>query len=251
VAATVHGQTSYEQLLVPVSVADLAGANGSVWTTELWAVNTGQGAARITPLPCTLELATCSEDFVIPPDQSVRVQALGTPDNPGVILAFPRTLAPAVSFTLHVRDLSRQSESWGAELPVVRTTDFLTQSVSLTSIPAGPEYRQTLRLYATPETTGVVELRLRLYNVTGTADVLLRETVAKLSGRSNPLPTQIGSPLSQTTVTEIFAGGLSGAERLRLTIEPIASPSGVVSPYWALVSVTNNATQQVTTVTPH
>ena len=241
----------YQQLLVPVSVADLPGTNGSVWTTELWAVNAGHEPARITPVPCILTRDACSRDVVIPPDRSVRVPAFGSADQPGMIVMFPRDLSSTVSFTLHVRDLSRQSESWGTEIPVVHTTDFLPRSVSLTNIPAGPEYRQTLRLYTMAQTAPGVRLRLRLYEVTSTSDVLLTETVATIPPRASPPPNSLDSTLSQLTVTAIFAGLPSSAERLRLTIDPIASSSGEVSPYWALVSVTNNATQQVTTVTPH
>ncbi|HEX9983626.1 MAG TPA: hypothetical protein VGF69_10205 [Thermoanaerobaculia bacterium] len=244
----------YERVLVPLSVADAPGANGSLWTTEFSIVNGATVGGSLSPRPCIAGTGPlpCLETILLPPNRTVRVPPFGTPEAPGVLFLVSAWTAPVTSFTLHVRDLSRQGESWGAEVPVVRERDFFTGMVNMTSIPFGADYRQTLRVYALLDNGGSARFRVKLYAVEAAEDRLLREEVITLDPPPPPPPNRLATPLAQTTITALFAGGAAGATRVRVSIEPVTDPLALAQPhrYWAFVSVTNNVTQQVTTITP-
>ena len=240
----------YQRVLVPLSVADVAGANGSVWTTELWAVNASNQPMDLPVLPCLIGGSMCADAMTIPGDRTVKVPPFGTPELPGVIVLVPSELSEYAGFSLHVRDVSRQSESWGTEIPVVREQNFFpsTKHASIAGIPYGPEYRQTLRLYGL-QAQGTMRFRISLYAVRETNDELLKQIDVTLVPSPAPLPNRVGSPLLQGVVGDLFTGISGDVVRLRATIEPLAD-SWSPWAYWALVSITNNKTQQVTTVVP-
>jgi hypothetical protein len=123
----------------------------------------------------------------------------------------------------------------------------------MTNIPFGGDYRQTLRIYALLDNIASARFRVKLYEVTGSAaDRLLREDVVTLEPPPPPPPNQIGTPLAQLTLTDLFAIEIGGVHRVRVSIEPMTEPTALLwpVPYWAFVSITNNDTQQVTTVVP-
>lgn len=257
VSLAAFGQEEVEikRVLVPISVSDTPGANGSIWTSELWAVNGSETQpAFAIALPCRLDGSTGCAAADVAPNRSVRLPNWGNPSQPGVLLMS----TPNISYTLHVRDKSRGDLTWGTEVPVVREDEFLTEDAHLTGIPAGPAWRQTLRIYSMNQLGnfgfdgfefGGLTFDVKLYAVTPSGDQLLRRIEVKFPASPIPPPNQIPSPLSQTTITDLFAN-TSQYERLRLTIEPDHGGFFGGSPYsyWAFVSVTNNETNQVATV---
>ncbi|HEX8154532.1 MAG TPA: hypothetical protein VF698_15465 [Thermoanaerobaculia bacterium] len=250
-AASALTPPPYQRVLVPLSVAELAGANGSRWTTELWAVNHSGEAAWVAPLPCIVSSASiCADQIDIPAGRSVRLPPLGNASYPGVLALIPAW--NAVSLTLHVRDLSKQSESWGTEIPVVRESEFFTRPTSASGIAFGRDYRHTLRLYALLDNRPSVQYRVKLYGITAAEDRLLREQVVTLVAPPAPPPNRIGTLPAQTTLTDFFNVAAPDVDRVRLTIDLVTDPLALQAPvpYWGFVSVTNNVTQQVTTVTP-
>lgn len=256
-ASTTYATTPppFQRILVPISVADVPGANGSLWTTELWAVSATPGeTAKVAVLPCLIApQGLCEPAFELQPQRSTKIAPMGTAENPGVLLLVPAWLSARMGFTLHVRDRNRQSEAWGAEIPVVRESDFITHSAHLPNVPFGGNYRQTLRIYALLYTVSSARFRVRMFEVTGTReDRLLREDVVTLELPPAPPPNRIGTPLAQITLTDLFLIEIGGVNRVRISIEPMTDPVALIPPirFWAFVSITNNATQQVTTVTP-
>ena len=247
----------FQRVLVPVSVVEAPGAGGTRWASELWVVNVSGEPATVSELPCLVATSGgCAPTATVPPNRSVVVPP--TPGRsaaePGVLMLLPTHLAPLMGLTLHVRDLSRQSESWGTEIPVVREVDFTYSGIYLTGIASGPDFRQTLRIYALLDRIGSVQRRVKLYGITATEDRLLRDEVITLEAPPPPPPNRIGTPLAQKTLTSDFFGPADPAIiRMYVTIEGISDPLALppLIPFWAFVSVTNNATQQVTTVTPN
>ncbi|HEX7151098.1 MAG TPA: hypothetical protein VF618_06385 [Thermoanaerobaculia bacterium] len=260
-ATTTFAQTipppPYQEVLVPLSVPDLPGANGSVWRTDLWAVNGSTSTASVAALPCIVVSpgpTFCAGAIAIPPNRTVQLPPLGgTAAAPGVLLRVSTLHAESTAFTLHVRDVTRNGESWGTEIPVLRMRDLFLRPVHLTSIPFGSDYRQTLRLYAIlPGGGSTARFRVKLYDVNANADRMLRDEVVTLELPPTPPPNAIGTSLAQATVTDLFHIEIGGVDRVRVTIEPVTDPLAFAAPvpFWAFVSVTNNKTQQVTTVTP-
>ena len=244
----------YQRVLVPLHVPAIDGANGSRWTTELWVVNASSEAAPVAAVPCIVasNLIHCEPVVTVPPNRTVAIPALGTADKPGVLLHIPTPSASQMSFTLTARDLSKQSESWGVEVPVVRMHDFFTGPIHLTAIPFTSEYRLTLRIYALLENRETVQYRVKLYGIGPTEDELLREETIALHRPPPPPPNRTGAEISQRTLTGIFALDAPRPSRVRISIEPVTDPLAFVEPipYWAFATVTNNTTQQVTTVIP-
>lgn len=154
-----------------------------------------------------------------------------------------RPASEAVRFSMRVRDRSRQDQTWGTELPIVRERDFATR-VQLFDVPLQPRFRQVLRVYALPEgrATGN-EITVRFFDVqTGTL-LLTRAVTLRPPDHSYGAPEL---PVQPETVEIDFLGGipeLAGHDRVRVELESTRR-------IWGYVSVTNNETQHVTVVSP-
>ena len=140
----------------------------------------------------------------------------------GTFLEMPKRLADNVSATLRVHDTTRDGDSWGAEVPVVPETQF-RRSVLLLAVPTDARYRTLLRVYgyAGHDTNVTVAFRND-----ATGEFLGSRTLTLQSGYAQLLID------------------LTSPERLRVHV---TAESALI---WAFVSVTNNTTQQVTTITP-
>lgn len=234
----------YERVLLPVLLDSVAGDFGSTWSSTFNVYNGGVLPARTFPASCLIDPfdhTPCSATFDLPSrvsGQLLKRRFFGDP--PGLFFYVKKDAAPNVHFNLRVQDLSRQADTLGTEIPVIRERDLITQTISLVNVPVGSSFRDTLRVYdfdasgaATVTVTafeadgkfiGSVDLRL----VTPTTSVFARDPgYAEISSVVGTFPTTGSSVVLEIKPT---SGGLR---------------------YWAFVSVTNNVTQDVTTVTPH
>jgi hypothetical protein len=182
----------------------------------------------------------------------------------GVALLVPRAEAEELALSLRVRDASRADDNLGTEIPVVRERDMLRQpavprfigemlgqprtrnnDVTLLGVPRDPRYRTKVRIYA-----------FRVDPV----EVYDREPVLRVAAASGPQTGQvlqeIPFTLEQTcnragcaatpAYAEIDLAPGAADERVDLFVQ---IPEGNLG--WALASVTNNATQQVTIISPN
>jgi hypothetical protein len=142
--------------------------------------------------------------------------------NAGAFLEVPQRLAANVSASLRVHDTTRDGDSWGTDVPVVPETQF-GRSLVLAAVPTDARYRTLLRVYgyAGHDTAATVTFR-----DDASGDLLATRTLTTQSGYAQ-LPIDV-----------------TGAPRLRVQVTAASSL------LWAFVSITNNATQQVTTITP-
>jgi hypothetical protein len=139
---------------------------------------------------------------------------------------------------LRARDLSRNAQSAGTEIPVVRESAFRTAKTHLLNIPVDNRFRSTLRIYE----MGLdhASFAVRVYNAT--SNVLVTETTATLATtrrgelRLEPGYFQTGNLVPSAT----------SARTVRVEIEPLTPGSS----FWAFISITNNATQEFTLITP-
>jgi hypothetical protein len=140
----------------------------------------------------------------------------------GTYFDVPKRLAGNLSASLRVHDTTRDGDSWGAEVPVVPETQF-RRSVILLAVPADARYRTLLRIYgyAGHDVNATVTFRND-----ATGELLGTRALTMQSGYAQ-LPIDVTS-----------------APRLRVQV---TAESSLI---WAFVSVTNNTTQQVTTITP-
>jgi hypothetical protein len=214
------------RVFIPVVVFNLNGAGGSVWETELWATNTSDQPVLYQIAPC-LQSAGCNDINTIPP-QSTRPRGDSASRPSGRWLP----LDPAVHLEARLRDVSRNASSAGIELPLVREADFRADEINLNAIPRDAGFRITLRLYG----------------LDAGGDV----TLDQLDVNGNLLSTKV-----VTLAPPAVPGLLTGYAQLALDTAPDTTPIRIrIRPrtsnlrIWALASITNNATSEVTLVQP-
>ena len=237
----------YERVLVPVFVNQpVPGAFGSQWVSQLSIRNSGSRAVLIDPIHCTLLVSPCPPFAMGQNDvwrfghEPYASAPVGLRNGP-LFLYVPAADAANVHFGLVVKDVSRSEETYGTEVPLVPTGEFRTAKISLLNIPVQPPFRSTLRLYSAAETPTTVRVRVFPFPP--------RPAIVELDvtlSASNEFLT-IDRPV-QPGYAEI-GDLLDEAQRMGLDVAYVEVLPGDV-PVWGFVSVTNNATQQVTLVTP-
>jgi len=231
-----------DRILVPIHLRGqvVEGAYGSRWTSELRIFNSGTTEAFIDNLgpTCTVPCPTA-----IPPakvmDGTFVIVLMSNP-GPGVFLRVEPTYAGQLVFQARVRDLSRESDRWGAWLPVVRESEATTDVMHLLSIPIEPGYRQTLRVYSFDGRPGQqARVQVFLTDPKGaSADELVNEFVLSLARGSFSQP-------AYAEAVELTAPAVGREVRVTIT------PEGLPFPLWGMVSLTNNVTQEVTMIVPN
>jgi hypothetical protein len=239
--------SAQSKLLLPiVQNTPIAGAHGSLWTTETWILNASdrpilipvRGALPECPfVPCSVES--------LPPHQTKLLGAtdLVTHDVQGGFLLIDEDQLSRVTVNLRVRDLSRQHETWGTGIPVIPETEAARDPIDLLGLPVESAFRSLIRIYDfDPSDDHFVIARIyRPWSSDTDSDEWIAEVLLPLRPPARPglnpgyaelrLAAVEGLPSSDTVRVEI----LPGTEDLR---------------FWAFASVTHNETQHVTVVTP-
>lgn len=239
--------STYERILLPVFLnpgVELPGAFGSRWVTDLVGFNDSARHVKVTQTP----LFACGlpEGCPQPADakSTFRMQ-LNPPTSQGLgqLLYVERAGSQAVTFNLRIQDLSRQSLTWGTELPVVRESDVFSTSLILLNVPLESRFRQALRIYDFDGELGRT-VRLRIYE--GDSSPALVDSIVSLGSAlpAQEFPERPGQAQIGDLVIEFTQ--LLSADRVRIQIDP--SSPGVR--FWAFLSITNDETQHVTTITP-
>lgn len=260
IATSLHGlerePAGYEQYLLPVYLQSARpGAFDSQWITEFTARNEGETPVQFFQeeraffCDCPGMIGACAPGTLTQPHTQMRTSLQGdlNPANRGVFVYVSKNATTA--FQLRVRDISRTSESWGTELPVVHSTDFRSSAIHLLDVPVRENYRQHLRIYGASSPSGTANVRARLYSSDGN-DVLAERVLslapphpddrlqAESSRPARPAYAEI-TPLSSML-------NAAGPETVRVEITPLTP--GIR--FWGFIAITNNETQHVTLVTP-
>jgi len=251
---------AYERILFPVyASASLPrpGAFGSQWVTEASVRNESSTAVDLFQVRCiyfcTCLGGTCAPGKPLQPGMRTSSLAFNDDDprQPGIFVYVPRAAARGLSMNLRVRDLSRSAGSFGTEIPVVRDDDQLEGTSRLLDIPMDARFRQHLRIYGISSTTGASDVRVRVYDLDGISP-LFEKTVHIVPPQRRALLQPVDDPdVAWPGYAEIgnlrdVLAAAAVPERVRIEIESLVPGLR----YWAFVSVTNNDTQQITTVTP-
>jgi hypothetical protein len=237
-STSAFGQT-VSRVLIPVAVGPSPGAFGSLWVSEFWARNDASSSRSFDADEFCVTL--CAPKTLVPTETRQVPFSPQPAGDPGLI-AYVEGLPGDVTFNLRVRDLSRQAETWGTELPVIHEGDLLTGEKSLLNVPVESRFRQTLRIYSLDGTEARFRLRafaLSTNETLGTAGIVLRAPTPGPQLPYKPSYAQLGDivPLFPRT---------SGLGTVGLQLTPLTPAVR----YWAFLSITNNETQHVTTITP-
>lgn len=226
-ATTLHAQTDdgLERVLLPIAVAGAPGAHGSQWSSDLWVHVRRPEGMFLRPL-------RLSDVTPIHGSERVPVWWNEPGQQPGLFLDVETAALEQSNFNLRVRDLTREHETWGTEIPVVRERDFRANTISLLPAAIGGEFRSTLRVYAgRPGSVSIVVRRL------DTRTEVFNGMVA-VNAPNEFRPAYAEIPLDALVNV--------GAETI-LSVDVIPM-NGL--PIWAFISTTHNETQHFTTVTP-
>jgi len=223
---------SWSRVLLPLVGPDVHGANGALWRTETTLMI--DSAIEVEPLHCEV-IVTCLQFPV-----GIPIAYGGIGGALGQFLHVRTADASKLHVNTRVYDVSRSTETAGAEIPIVREEDFTSEPISLLGIPVAPHYRHTLRVYDFDGRNGAPVL-IRIYSgIETTPRLSLTRTLSAPGltvGDNRPLhPGTIQFEIGQQLP-------LAGIDTLRVDIEPLESGLRL----WSFVSVTNNDTHHVTT----
>jgi hypothetical protein len=239
-AGTTITPDDMERLLVPICIAK-EGRFGASWGCEMWVRNSAD-------VPVVFSKGR--PHISLPSGGLAQIEAHATQfyyEAPrGAIYNVEKAHADQVHVSLRIADQNRRPVNQGTEIPVVREKDWLSKPVDLLDIPTDPAVRQTLRVYD-PEATGMASVRVTVYpfyyvDVEPLAEVVIALRGGEiLSGQWHRLPDYAEIPDLVAAFPQIAT-----EERLRVTVEPLTPGMR----FWAFITITDNATQQVTVVSP-
>jgi hypothetical protein len=233
--------TVFERILFPV-LFNTRGQHGSDWRTEAVISNPKPWFVEfyndVTSIVCVTY--PCGER--IGPMITTRFEGGRHPG--GIALLAPWPEAEQLAFALRVRDVSREAESFGTDIPVVRESQmFRDTDLTFLDVPFDARYRAKLRVYA--------------------FDPFRSNAPPFIGVRTDP-PSPFGPGIGPTGLvltrncspTTCYAAPMYGEMELQLGGAARAdvyldTESVGGSPVWAFITVTNNETQQVTIITPN
>lgn len=231
----------YVRYLLPIAANHIHGAYGSVWNAYLAVRNDSDYDFLLAPpWPCDVLISPCPITSIYPAQMTIATitPRSGGPLGPALFLHVPRPLVSRVSFQARIQDESRETQTWGTELPFVNVERDYAKRITLLDIPADDRFRSKLRIYG-PSPEPVV-VHARIFEANGTTPLIDR-TFA-LNGYISILPEDTPGGPSYGELDPI-PPALAEGTRLRAEVEAEV-------PIWAFVAVTNNETQHVTTLTP-
>jgi hypothetical protein len=237
-AAAPPSRSDFEQVLLPIIMFnDVPGALGTLWATEFAGFNGGtQEAIAFESAPGTVVPARTQ--FGVFPKHAANGPNLAN------FLYVEKAHAADFAYNLRIREIVRGTTP--TQLPVVHERDFRSGETILPNVPIDPGSRTRLRIYgiSSPDGTGAVRVRVVPPNNGAVKELVLALTPPPGSSR---LATAGEFPEQPAYVDAGDLNALVGGKaNVRIEIEPLTT--GLV--YWPLVTVTDNQTQQLMTVTP-
>jgi hypothetical protein len=243
---------SYTRFLLPFYAPPMDGAHGSRWVSETWMHYSGPDGATIFPTPyCYAPLCPTSTQLH-PGVSALPIHVASGFESSGILFHIESSSGSGVVFESRIKDLHRQSDSAGPEVPVVREDRFLTTAASLLNVPQSRGFRNLLRIYALPETANpLVEIR---YYELPDADTGRRVGADAVPLRVDRVALQTSSTTGGLNLRPSYAAvahlqslpEVAAVDAIWIEVVPLTAGLKL----WAFVSVTNNATQQATLVTP-
>ncbi len=242
----VGAREAWRMRLVPLPLQPVAGAGGSLWKTEMTMLHRTERLI-LEPDGCEPGDPECSFTGVPPagrPFDPLQTWPAGFHGE-----HFLYVLAEdfdKVRVNARVYDANRFTQTAGAEIPNPRDDEFSNATITLLGIPVEPQYRHTLRIYDDAGRDGA-QVLIRIFagdesepRVTMTQTLRSKDPAMRVGTAQLPLYPA----LAQLTLDQLLATG--GIESLRVEIVPVDAGIRI----WSFVSITNNDTHHVTTVTP-
>ena len=223
----------FETVLIPL-LFEGPGAFGSRWSTEVFVTNKNDSSViSYRPLffvGCNFIFGFCADE--IRAGKTVQILPVSSLPSNGVLFRPLRDQANALWYAARVRDLSREADDFGAEMPIVRESKLYRGKIVLPDVLIDPNFRTLLRIYMIEDVHPVAVDITQLGTSLGGGVVFLT--------KGNADTAWSGS----LDLSALPVRGLT--RRFTVVIDP-GTPSGRL---WAFASVTNNVTQRVTIISP-
>jgi hypothetical protein len=231
-------ESAFEPVLFPIFQPPVDGAFGSRFETIARVGSTGalNGAPALYGVDTQCYLFSPST-FPFDPFGIGNDSVLLTGCSHSVGRVFWIKSGTRLGASLRVRDTTRQASSHGVEVPVVKRSDFTNDSLVLLGVPADPRFRKRLRVYSLPMREGFVNVDI---NGVGVGQVFFTPSTSLFEpsyGEFTDFPASL--PADSFMRVRLFMGRLPDG-----TIPPNTPP------FWGLISVTNNDTQEITVISP-
>lgn len=231
---------AYTQILIPIppSTSGRPGANGANWTTRIVITNANEnpvGAFFSHRYPFSLE----------PRKAKVWGEFLFLFWIPAPFFLYVKSeFSDQVHFHLRTADTSRDAFFYGTEIPVIRENQARTGKIELMDVPVDAQFRRTLRIYGGfgHEAKGT-SMIVRVFALE--SDELLSAAVIPHFDGTGDRPYPQFPRYAEFDPLE--GRDKNPHERFRIELEP--STPGYR--YWAFLTVTNNETNQITTIVPN
>jgi hypothetical protein len=217
-----------------------------MFVSEFAVHNSSSEPVQFGPFSDGCNLATCTPTVIPPHTTLFPAVSRPRPGTPPALLFLANTSGlQDLTFALRVRDTSRSDKGWGTEIPVIVVSAVRSGPIALVNVPIANHFRQTLRVYGVSATRQLVNLRffaIRQHSdnvADGTTPITERQIalVQPVDNRVQPsyYALDLGNQVPE----------LAGNEAVRIDVVPETSDF-----VWAMVSITNNETQEITVVTP-
>jgi len=234
-AFTFTGETdeAFDPILFPIYMPPVQGAFGSEFHTQAMVGNKGPIAPSIL---YGLDSICYLFSPIISPENPFRIgrgqdQPLLPACNEatGRLFYVPKDTGDSLAASLRVTDVTRQADSHGVEIPVVRRDDFTQAPIALLGVPIDLRFRNALRIYSLARESVVVNVKM---------DKASRQIT--LAPGKNIFEPAFAVTTDFPKPHELPAG----QNTIRVTVQTTGAP------VWAFITVTNNETQHITTVAP-
>lgn len=234
-----------ERILLPIYSADpVAGAYDSRWETILTVRNLSDKESFLFPQNCprTIPPNLCLTLTSLRPGATIQPYFRNATSAQPIMLNVTRELADRIAVQLRVRDLSRQSESYGIDIPIVRTGDFRSGPRAILDVPDEEGFRVTLRIYA-DRVAAESQLQLRFVSESTKETKTIDLTIKPLM--KWPPGEPIVFPDFYYTVPDVIAfTQFTNGKPMRIELVPDRADLR----YWAFATVTSNSSQHFTTL---
>ena len=237
-------EDAFERLLLPVFTPPIYGAFGSEFRTELNVRLARGDRAELHGLvrDCVVLCIERPDTPIVLTDdfRDLDTTQLSHTGAPGAFLYVPKTQVDRLSLNLRAFDVSRAADSFGTQIPVVRSGEFTKtyeDTIVIVGIPSDPKFRNHLRIYSAGQSPARVVVEIS----NGITFFPLQQ-----------FDIQPGASVREPGYAD-FTNFPTDAGTLRVEIRYLVSAVALppAPELWAFVSVTNNETQHITTITPH
>jgi hypothetical protein len=237
----------FERVMVPIYLdGAVPGGHGSSWETEFYLRNNGAENLEVAPWPCEFDF--CLPVFpltkIVLPGQTLRALPVffqPPTGNPSRVFYLRRNVSAVASMHARIFDRSHDANDAGAEIPIIRDNELLTNTIRLHGVSLQPQFRIMLRVYELGQDESAFRVRVYEEGAGNDAAPLREFELLTVSNETGEFRTQAayGEYAALSTL-------MGSADELRVEVEPLTEGSR----FWAFIAITNNETQRTTLVTP-